>query len=316
MLKDFETIKVVSGRGGDGCVSFRREKYVPKGGPDGGDGGNGGDIYIEVKDNLDTLQEFSHHKLFKAEDGEAGSGKDMHGANGEDVTIYVPPGTIVYKNKEYFADLKVLGQRIMIAKGGKGGLGNSRFKSPTNRVPRQSTPGGAPQEMTVTLELKLIADVGLIGLPNAGKSTLISVISSAKPKIADYPFTTLDPNLAVVNHKGKRFVIADIPGLIEGSSSGKGLGIKFLKHIQRTKILVHLIDSQSADYQKDYQTIRKELKEFDENLDKKQEIIVRSKIDQIPGMAKSNMEFDVEISAATNKNVDILLDKIVQALGK
>lgn len=314
MLKDFEKITVVSGRGGNGCVSFRREKFVPRGGPDGGDGGNGGDIYFESRDNLDTLQEFSHHKLFKAEEGGAGRAKNMHGANGEDIVIKVPPGTIIYKNGNKIVDLKTLGEKILIAKGGKGGHGNTRFKSSTNRTPMESTPGEDGQKNEITLELRLIADIGLIGLPNAGKSTLLSVISNAKPKIADYPFTTIDPNLAAVDYKHNQFVVADIPGLIEGSATGKGLGIKFLRHIKRTKILVHLIDSQSSDYLKDYQSIRTELENFDKELGDKKEIIVKSKTDLGTGMEVSNLKFDVEISSATMKNIDKLLDKILAAL--
>lgn len=314
MLKDFEKITVMSGRGGNGCVSFRREKFVPRGGPDGGDGGRGGDIYIESRDNLDTLQEFSHHKLFKAEEGGAGKAKNMHGANGEDVVIKVPPGTIIYKNGTVVADLKLLGEKVLIAKGGKGGHGNTRFKSSTNRVPMESTPGEDGQKIELTFELRLIADIGLIGLPNAGKSTLLSVISNAKPKIADYPFTTIDPNLAAVTYKNTQFIVADIPGLIEGSATGKGLGIKFLRHIKRTKILVHLIDSQSLDYKKDYRAIRTELEKFDKDLGNKTEIIVKSKTDLGSGMKRSNLKFDVEISSATKKNLNLLLDKILVAL--
>lgn len=314
MLKDFEKIKVVSGRGGNGCVSFRREKFVPRGGPDGGDGGNGGDVYVVVRDNLDTLQEFSHHKLFKAEEGGNGMSKNMHGANGEDLEIKVPPGTIIYKDSVKIADLKNLGERLVLAKGGKGGFGNTRFKSSTNQAPREANPGEEGEKFEITLELKLIADVGLIGLPNAGKSTLLSVISNAKPKIADYPFTTLDPNLAAVTHKGKKFIVADIPGLIEGSASGKGLGVKFLKHIQRTKILVHLIDASSEDYQKDYDSIRNELRQFDKNLDNKYEIVVKSKIDLAASERGDDFKFDIEISSATEKNINLLLDKIIEAL--
>lgn len=290
MFCDELKIKVIAGKGGKGCVSFRREKFIPRGGPDGGDGGNGGDIIIKVNRNLNTLGHLAHQKLYRAEDGEMGMGKNMHGKNAEDMTIEVPPGTMIFeinkdKKSHLLYDLENEGAKAVLAHGGKGGMGNTRFKSSTHQVPRIAELGEPGEEKEVILELKLVADVGIIGLPSAGKSTLISVISNAKPKIAAYHFTTLIPNLGVVNMSkfggstAQSFVVADIPGLIAGASQGKGLGIQFLKHIARTKILVHLIDGSLPKPLATYKTVISELKKFDKTLPEREEIVVVNKVD-------------------------------------
>ena len=242
---DEATIKVEAGRGGNGCLSFRREKYIEKGGPDGGDGGDGGSIYLVADDALNTLVDFRFQPNYRAEKGEHGKGSDRTGAGGKDLHVRVPLGTSVYddETEAYLGDVSEAGDVLLVARGGKHGLGNVRFKSSTNRAPRQTTPGEPGELRQLRLELKLIADVGLLGMPNAGKSTLISAVSAARPKVADYPFTTLTPNLGVVrlDHE-QSFVIADIPGLIEGAADGAGLGVQFLKHLARTRLLLHLVD--------------------------------------------------------------------------
>jgi GTP-binding protein len=282
MFIDSAKVHVKAGKGGDGCVSFRREKFIPKGGPDGGDGGKGGDIIFKADENLHTLQDIVHHRIFKAENGGKGMGSNQSGKNAEDTIIAVPVGTII-KNEaadRILADLVEDNQEIVIAKGGKGGHGNSRFKSPTNRTPRQFTPGEAGEEKLVSLELKVLADVGLVGFPNAGKSTLLASISAAKPKIANYPFTTLTPNLGIVKLKDyQSLVVADIPGLIEGAHQGKGLGLQFLKHIERTKLLSFLIDVQSSNIEREYLTLKNELKKFNPELLKRKRIVVLTKTD-------------------------------------
>src|SRR3989337_1963612 len=238
-------IYVKSGRGGKGCVSFRREKFVPRGGPNGGDGGNGGSVILIARQNMSSLLDHRYKQHYKAENGEHGRGKDQHGKNAPTLLVPVPVGTVVkdFFTGEILGDLTEDGDTLVVAKGGRGGRGNARFATPTNRAPRYAEPGEEAEERTLLLELKLLADVGIIGFPNAGKSTLISRISAARPKIADYPFTTLIPNLGVVSYnEGKTFVVADIPGLIKGAHEGTGLGIKFLRHIERTKVLIHLID--------------------------------------------------------------------------
>ena len=242
---DEATIKVQAGNGGRGMVSFRREKFIPFGGPDGGDGGDGGHVYLVAQQGLNTLADFRYRRSFKAVNGEPGGSADCSGRGGGDLEIAVPIGTVVYDvdTEETLGDLATDGARLMVAKGGQGGLGNQRFKSSTNRTPRKATPGYPGEKRELRLELKLLADVGLLGLPNAGKSTLISVVSAARPRIADYPFTTLHPNLGVVYvGEHQSFVMADIPGVIEGAAEGAGLGIRFLKHLQRTRLLLHLID--------------------------------------------------------------------------
>ena len=244
-LVDEAEITVIAGNGGNGCVGFRREKFIPFGGPDGGDGGDGGDVWLQADENLNTLVDFRHQRQFRAQRGENGMGSQMYGKGGEDLVVTVPVGTVVTNvdTDEVIGDLTRHGQRLLVARGGKGGLGNMHFKSSTNRAPRQSTPGEEGEQRLLKLELKLLADVGLLGFPNAGKSTFIRAVSAATPKVADYPFTTLYPNLGVVSTEAHRsFVIADIPGLIEGAADGAGLGAQFLRHLQRTRLLLHLVD--------------------------------------------------------------------------
>ncbi|MGE5679648.1 MAG: GTPase ObgE [Bacillota bacterium] len=284
MFIDYAEIEVKAGNGGSGQIAFRREKYVPKGGPAGGDGGKGGDVIIQAHHNLQTLLDFRYKSKYKAEDGDKGGSSLKDGKSGKDVIIMVPVGTVIKDSdtEEVIADLDADGKSIVIAKGGIGGRGNSKFATPTNQTPRYAEPGRPGEEMSITLELKLIADVGLVGYPNAGKSTLISVISAAKPKIADYPFTTLEPNLGIVQYKDyQSFVVADIPGIIEGAHTGKGLGLQFLRHIERTRILLFLIDVTSEDYQKDYDTLANELASYSETLANKTRIVALSKADLI-----------------------------------
>lgn len=282
---DEVVINIQSGRGGDGCASFRREKFVPFGGPDGGDGGNGGDVYFKADNGLNTLVHFRGKKTFKAQSGLAGAGSACNGKFGEDLVINVPVGTIIRDNKtqEILADLSEPDAQVKILEGGRGGLGNVNFKTSTNQAPRFAQEGKPGQSLEVELELKLLADIALIGMPNAGKSTLISVVSAAKPKIADYAFTTLEPNLGVVSLGQKSFVVADIPGLIEDASEGKGLGVKFLKHIERTSAFVHLVDCSWCleEYEafETYVTIRQELEKYNPEMLNKKEIVCLTKID-------------------------------------
>jgi len=282
MFIDYAEITVKAGDGGSGQIAFRREKYVPKGGPSGGDGGNGGNVIIEAHHNLQTLLDFRYKKNYKADDGEKGGSALRDGKWGKDIVIKVPPGTIIKdsETEEVIADLDAAGKSIILARGGKGGRGNSKFATSTNQTPRYAEPGTTGESKSVILELKLIADVGLVGFPNAGKSTLISVISAAKPKIADYPFTTLEPNLGIVQYKDyQTFVVADIPGIIEGAHTGKGLGIQFLRHIERTGILLFLIDIMEEDYQKAYNTLLSELENYSSVLAQKTKIVAISKAD-------------------------------------
>lgn len=282
---DYVEIHVKGGHGGMGCVSFRREKYVPKGGPDGGDGGKGGSIILEVDFQLQTLQDIRYHSTYRAPDGAHGDGANKTGASGNDIVLRVPPGTLV-KEKEsgkILADLTEENSQIIVAKGGDGGKGNTRFKTPTDQAPRKATPGFPGEEREIALELKLLADVGLVGFPNAGKSTLISRISAARPKIADYPFTTLTPNLGVVKYGDYgSFVVADIPGLIEGAHQGKGLGDQFLRHIERTSLLLFVIDVNSEDILEAYNDLEHELHEYSERLANKPRYLVISKMDTVP----------------------------------
>jgi GTP-binding protein len=286
---DEATMKVQAGNGGRGCVSFRREKFVPFGGPDGGDGGHGGSVHLRAVEGINTLADFRISRTFKAQSGEGGSGSDRTGRSGEDLFVAVPVGTVVKdaETGEELGDLAAEGAELLVAQGGKGGFGNQRFKSSTNRAPRQYGTGLPGDKRVLALELKVIADVGLLGLPNAGKSTLISAVSAARPKIADYPFTTLYPNLGVVYVGEQRsFVMADIPGLIEGAADGAGLGIRFLKHLQRTKVLLHLIDiapvDPDADAVRDVKAIVGELKKFSPDLVKKTRWLVINKRDLLP----------------------------------
>ena len=282
---DEAAIQLIAGSGGNGCLSFRREKFIPKGGPDGGDGGKGGSIFLKADSSLTTLQDFRLQKKYQAKNGSPGEGKKKHGKDASDIILKVPVGTVVFEEstEEEIADLKKDGDLFEVVSGGKGGLGNARFKSSTNRAPRKTTDGEKGEELSLQLELRLIADVGLLGFPNAGKSTLISSISEAKPKIADYPFTTLTPNLGVVEAKSLNpYVIADIPGLIPGAAKGAGLGIRFLKHLSRVKLLLHLIDVSEIkpeDVEEKKNSLDKELKEFDESLSKLEQWIVLTKAD-------------------------------------
>jgi GTPase len=286
---DEAAIKVQAGHGGRGAVSFRREKFVPFGGPDGGDGGKGADIYLVGTEGINTLADFRYHRAFRAPSGTAGAGKDCTGAGGTDLDVPVPIGTVIVDidTEEQLGDVTQAGQRLLVAKGGKGGWGNTRFKSSTNRTPRKAMPGLPGETRQLRLELKVMADVGLLGLPNAGKSTLIRAVSAAKPKVADYPFTTLHPNLGVVavgTHRS--FVMADIPGLIEGAAEGAGLGIRFLKHLQRTRVLLHLIDiappHPDVDPVQDARSIVHELKKFSADLGDKERWLVLNKVDLLP----------------------------------
>lgn len=282
---DEAKIYVKSGAGGNGCVSFRREKYVPRGGPNGGDGGNGGDVYIIANENMASLLDHRYRQHYRAKRGEHGKGKDMHGKNGEDLFVPVPPGTIIrdFDTGDVIGDLTENAETLLVAKGGRGGKGNARFATSTNQAPRNAEPGGEPEERTLLLELKLLADVGIIGFPNAGKSTLISRISAARPKVADYPFTTLVPNLGVVSYvDGKTFVVADIPGIIEGAHEGAGLGLQFLRHVERTKLLVHVLDLSpmtGRDPIDDFETLNMELKSYSPELYEKPQIVAPNKVD-------------------------------------
>ena len=285
---DEAIIKVQGGNGGRGAVSFRREKFIPFGGPDGGDGGLGASIYLEAMSGINTLADFRYHRSFRGPHGTAGSGNGSTGAGGDDLTIHVPVGTVVFDTEtdEQLGDLTDNGQRVLVVKGGKGGWGNQRFKSSTNRTPRKAMPGLPGEKRELRLEMRVIADVGLLGLPNAGKSTLIRAVSAAKPKVADYPFTTLHPNLGVVSVGVHRsFVMADIPGVIEGAAEGAGLGLRFLKHLQRTRVLLHLVDimppDPEADPVKDVRAIAAELKKYSPELAKKERWLVLNKIDAL-----------------------------------
>ena len=277
-------IYIRSGDGGAGAVSFRREKFIEYGGPDGGDGGRGGDVWIESVEGLNTLIDFRYQQHFKAGTGHHGMGRDRHGGNGGDIVLKVPAGTQVFDDdgETLLADLDKLGMRIRLARGGNGGFGNTRFKGPTNQAPRRANPGQEGEEHTIWLRLKLIADVGMVGLPNAGKSTLLAAASAARPKIANYPFTTLTPNLGMVDlSSNERFIMADIPGLIEGASEGAGLGVRFLGHVERTTVLIHMIDGTEPDVVRAWRTVRDELDAYGEGLSEKTEFVALNKIDAI-----------------------------------
>jgi len=280
---DLAKIYIKAGDGGDGCIGFRREKFIEFGGPDGGDGGNGGDVVIVCVDNLNTLIDYRYQQHFKAERGTNGMGRNRAGANGKDCIVKVPPGTVVLAEDQetVLAEMADIGQRYVVARGGNGGFGNAHFKSATNQAPRHANPGLAGGELTIWLRLKLIADAGLVGLPNAGKSTFLAAVSAAKPKIADYPFTTLHPNLGVVRAGDKDFVLADIPGLIEGAHEGAGLGTRFLGHVERTEVLLHLVDATQEHVGDAYRTVRRELKAYGGPLAKKKEIVALSKCDAL-----------------------------------
>jgi GTP-binding protein len=326
MFTDQVTIHVKSGKGGDGMVHFRREKFVPQGGPDGGDGGKGGDVIFEVKPTLNTLSAFRQNQKFRAEDGVKGGPSQMTGRNGKDLVIHVPPGTVLFdaQTGEPIGDLTKPGQTLTLLKGGRGGRGNQHFATSRNQVPRTAEKGEPAQEKSIKLELKLIADIGLIGVPNAGKSTLLSVLTNARPKIAAYPFTTLEPNLGVANiDDDTTVVLADIPGLIEGASQGAGLGHDFLRHIQRTRVLIHLLDGLSEDPVADYSQINSELSLFDPNLEKKPQVVALNKIDQpevqekLADIQRKFQELNVAlltISALARTNTRELLIRAYQKL--
>ncbi len=280
---DEAKVYVRSGDGGNGCVAFRREKFIEHGGPSGGNGGRGGNVVIEAVEGLNTLIDYRYAQHFKARPGVPGQGKDMHGARGDDVVLKVPVGTQIFdEDKEtLIADLTKVGERLTLAEGGNGGFGNAHFKSSTNRAPRNANPGQTGDERWIWLRLKLIADAGLVGLPNAGKSTFLAAVSAAKPKIADYPFTTLNPQLGVVNSDGREFVLADIPGLIEGAHEGSGLGDRFLGHIERCRVVLHLVDGTGEHAGNDYKTVRAELEAYGQGLEDKHEIVALTKIDAL-----------------------------------
>jgi len=278
---DEAKIYIQSGAGGNGCVSFRREKFIEFGGPNGGDGGRGGDVIARAVEGLNTLIDYRYMQHHKAQRGGNGMGKDRHGANGKDIILKVPVGTQIYEEdgETLLADLDKVGDEVVLARGGNGGFGNAHFKTSTNRAPRHANPGQPGEERTIRLRLKLIADAGLVGLPNAGKSTFLAAVSAARPKIADYPFTTLHPQLGVVAVDGREFVLADIPGLIEGAHEGAGLGDRFLGHVERCRVLLHLVDGTSEDVAAAYRTVRGELEAYDEVLAEKPEIVALSKCD-------------------------------------
>jgi GTPase len=303
---DQAKIYIASGAGGNGSISFRREKFIEFGGPDGGDGGKGGDVWVECVANLNTLIDYRYRQHFKAKSGQGGMGQNRSGASGDDAVVAVPPGTQVFAEDQETLLAEVLkpGDRVRLARGGNGGFGNAHFKSSTNQAPRRVNPGQPAEELTIWLRLKLIADAGIVGLPNAGKSTFLAAVSAAKPKIAPYPFTTLHPNLGVVRAGDVDFVLADIPGLIEGASEGAGIGTRFLGHVERTKVLLHLVDATEEDVAAAYRTVRRELKLYGEDLDKKKEIVALSKCDAID---KETLEERTEaLKKAAKKNPLIL----------
>jgi len=325
MFFDEAKIYVKAGDGGNGCVSFRREKYIPFGGPNGGKGGKGGDVYLGVDPHLNTLINFKKRSHFKAQRGDHGRGKNQTGKQGEDLTIAVPPGTVAYDadTGQLLADLIQPEQRAIVARGGRGGRGNAAFATPTNQAPRLAEKGEPGQERWLRLELKLIADVGIVGVPNAGKSTLLAAVSAARPKIADYPFTTLEPNLGVVTVDDRDFVLADIPGLIEGAHAGAGLGHQFLRHVERTRLLIHLLDGASADPLSDFEKINEELALFDSQLARKPQVVVLNKMDLPqtqalwPRIRREMKKLELEamsISAVTGQGVPTLLQRVAGLL--
>jgi GTP-binding protein len=324
---DEAKVYVRSGDGGNGCVSFRREKFIEFGGPNGGDGGKGGDVIVAAVDGLNTLIDYRYQQHFKAKNGGGGMGKDRHGANGADVVLKVPAGTQVYEEdgETLIADLTDVGQRAVLARGGNGGFGNAHFKSSTNRAPRHANPGQPGEELTIRLRLKLIADAGIVGLPNAGKSTFLAAVSAAKPKIADYPFTTLHPQLGVVEIDGREFVLADIPGLIEGAHEGTGLGDRFLGHVERCRVLLHLVDGTGEHAGKAYKTVRAELAAYGQGLADKPEIVALNKADaltadelkqQTARLKRAAKAAPLVMSAATGAGVTEVLRALIKVIGK
>ncbi len=324
---DEAKVYIRSGDGGNGAVAFRREKFIEFGGPSGGNGGRGGDVIIEAVDGLNTLIDYRYQQHFKAQKGTHGMGKDRHGAGGKNLTLKVPVGTQIFDedHETLLADLTKVGDRVVLAHGGNGGFGNAHFKSSTNRAPRHANPGQPGEERWVWLRLKLIADAGLVGLPNAGKSTFLAAVSAARPKIADYPFTTLHPQLGVVEVDGREFVLADIPGLIEGAHEGAGLGDRFLGHIERCRVLLHLVDGTSEHAGKAYKTVRAELEAYDEQLATKTEILALNKADalspdqlkqQVARLKRAAKKTPLVMSAATRQGVDEVLRALLKVIGE
>ncbi len=328
-MKFLDTAKVyiASGAGGNGCVSFRREKFIEFGGPNGGDGGRGGDVWAEAVDNLNTLIDYRFQQHVKAKNGGHGMGKEMHGANGADAVMRVPAGTEIYEEdgETLICDLAKPGQRALLLKGGNGGFGNAHYKSSTNQAPRRANPGQPAEEKTIILQLKLIADAGLVGLPNAGKSTLLSRVSKARPKIADYPFTTLVPQLGVVRSDATDFVLADLPGLIEGAHEGVGLGDRFLGHAERCSVILHLVDGTESQIARAYRTIRHELAEYGHGLSEKPEVLALNKTDAIPRAQLARKQKSLEevsgkpvflISAVSGEGLDVLMRAVAREVEK
>jgi len=313
MLIDQATIHLRAGNGGSGVISFRREKYVPKGGPDGGDGGKGGDVYLRADPALNTLLEFRYKRNYKAQSGRHGQGANKTGKSADDLYIAVPCGTLVKNAADgaILVDLTEASQSFLAARGGRGGRGNACFATPTKRAPHQFEPGGDGEEITLQLELKLLADVGIVGLPNAGKSTLLSRISNARPKIGDYPFTTLEPHLGIVAAGLHRsFVVADLPGLIEGAHQGKGLGIRFLKHIERTRLLLFLIDSTDPRPANSFNVLEREIGEYDSALLTRPRLVALSKSDLAPKRKSSTLKFDLRISSVSGVGISDLIERL------
>ena len=324
---DQAKVYIKSGAGGAGSVSFRREKSVEYGGPDGGDGGRGGDVWVEAVNNLNTLIDFRYQQHFKAKIGGHGMGRNRHGANGDDVVLKVPTGTQIYEddNETLIADLIEEGERFRVAKGGNGGFGNAHFKTSTNQAPRNANPGQDAEERTIWLRLKLIADAGIVGLPNAGKSTFLATVSAAKPKIADYPFTTLHPNLGVAQIDGRALVIADIPGLIEGAHEGAGIGDRFLGHVERTRVLLHLVSALEDDVAETYRTVRTELEAYAGELTDKTEIVALSKVDTLDDELIEALSGELQeacgkpvlaLSSVTNHGVETVLRKMADTIAE
>ena len=324
---DEAKVFIRSGDGGNGCVSFRREKFIEFGGPNGGDGGRGGDVIAQAVEGLNTLIDYRYQQHFKAKNGRAGMGKDRHGGNGDDVVLKVPVGTQIYEEdgETLLADLTAVRDRVTLARGGNGGFGNARFKSSTNRAPRHANPGQPGEERVIRLRLKLIADAGIIGLPNAGKSTFLAAASAAKPKIADYPFTTLTPQLGVASVEGREFVLADIPGLIEGAHLGAGLGDRFLGHVERCRVLLHLVDGTAADAGKAYKVVRDELEAYAHGLADKPEIVALNKTDamtadeiqrQAARLKRAAKTTPLIVSAATGAGVQQALRALIEVIAR
>jgi GTP-binding protein len=322
---DEAKVYIRSGDGGNGCVSFRREKFIEFGGPNGGDGGKGGDVIAIAVEGLNTLIDYRYQQHFKAKNGRGGMGKDRHGANGDDIVMKVPVGTQIYEEdgETQLGDLATAGDRVVLAKGGNGGFGNAHFKTATNRAPRHANPGQPGEERTIRLRLKLIADAGIVGLPNAGKSTFLAAVSAARPKVADYPFTTLHPQLGVVELDGRTFVLADIPGLIEGAHEGAGLGDRFLGHIERCRVLLHLVDGTGEHAGEAYKTVRAELEAYGDGLAEKPEIVALSKADaiapaqlkqQVARLKRAAKKTPLVLSGATGAGVPEALRALLKAI--